>query len=355
MSLETLKLVELIKRPLVTLTQETSVSEALALARQQRLHHFPVVGPVGVVGLVCTCDLDAAPGDSVVADWMSHPAVALPTDATLRAAVHTMNENRVGSVVVTLDGKAHGILTRSDVLAADPAVRDVLRLVRCERCGVARHLRQDAQGRTLCAHCVAVGSDLPPTVVPLSGPPLDIQPLAGLLREHALIFPLSLALQRYAGAVESAEDPRSLLENFVRVFQDFADCVHHEKEETVLLPFLSRRGFHWETGALAEIRGDHSQERYLIDVLAHSSKHALPWDAELRRHVAGTARSLAEFQMDHIAKEDRLLFPEVVSRLSLADQVLLGEELATFDTNVARYVPVEELRALAQQLGAASL
>lgn len=183
---------------------------------------------------------------------------------------------------------------------------------------------------------------------------IDAHPLASLIREHELIGPLAEGLARFAEGVRAeafaAASEREELGQFVRVFTELADCVHHEKEETVLLPFLCRHGFEWTDGPLAEVRREHRQERYLIDVLCQAAAREETWTHDERRRIVDTAAALAEFQREHLSKENTLLFPAVLSRTSAPELDALARELAAFDVSVARFLPYHELTALAREL-----
>jgi hemerythrin-like domain-containing protein len=143
---------------------------------------------------------------------------------------------------------------------------------------------------------------------------------------------------------------RAELQQFARFFKDFADCVHHEKEEAVLLPFLSRHGYPWSQGPLAEVRSAHRQERYLIDVLCHAASCDDAWNPDDRRRIMATVVALAEFQRDHLLMENTLLFPSIMQRASAGELEALRAELAAFDVSVARYMPCSELEQLARGL-----
>jgi len=51
-----------------------------------------------------------------VEDAMSKPVVTIGEDATILEAVNLMNDRRIGSLVVIVDGKPAGIFTRSDLM-----------------------------------------------------------------------------------------------------------------------------------------------------------------------------------------------------------------------------------------------
>jgi hemerythrin-like domain-containing protein len=171
--------------------------------------------------------------------------------------------------------------------------------------------------------------------------------LFSLIREHQLIAAVTAALDVYANAVEDdtsveAED----LARFAKVFNDFADEIHHEKEENILLPLLSRHGFDWEAGILEAVRRDHRQERYLVAVLFQAGAAPASWSREYRRQIAASARALSAFQRNHHQRENEELFPEVLVRLDAEALAQLQSELERFDDNAHH----RELRACAEDL-----
>jgi hemerythrin-like domain-containing protein len=359
MAAHNLPLARMMDGPLVTIADDTHVSSALLIARVEQVHHLPVVRGSTLVGMACTCDLHEAAPDTLVSDWMSRPVITLDARATAMDAALVMNQHAIGSVIVTVDGHPSGIVTRGDLLRVDRSIEDVLTLARCECCGLTRHLRVDDAGATLCMYCrpsAGRSDDGAAPAVPEPSAPLafDAHPLASLIREHGLIGPVAEALANFGSRMMSGEQgldlERAELQQFARFFKDFADCVHHEKEEAVLLPFLSRHGYAWSQGPLAAVRSEHRQERYLIDVLCQAASCDDAWNPDARRRIMATAVALAEFQREHLLKENTLLFASIMQRASASDLEVLRAELAAFDVSVARYMPCCELEEIARGL-----
>jgi hemerythrin-like domain-containing protein len=158
--------------------------------------------------------------------------------------------------------------------------------------------------------------------------------LRSLIKEHQVITQLIDCLERYADGLLDGRDPATEardLYSFAHVFRGYADELHHEKEEEILQPFLTRHGFHWDDGVLADIRAEHERERYLIDVLEQAAECELEWTAEDRRSISATALALVTFQREHLAKENDELFPEAVRRLSAGALEDLRAALERFD------------------------
>jgi hemerythrin-like domain-containing protein len=157
------------------------------------------------------------------------------------------------------------------------------------------------------------------------------------------------ALQTYATRLRSGAtlDPDDLT-RFSEVFRDLIDYRHHEKEEGIFLPFLARHGFEWSSGLLAELHGEHGHLRYLIDVLCQvATSNAMSRDnvpglarpnpsREQRRQIFEAASAFVEFKRRHIEKEETVLAPAILARLSPTALERLGAELEQFDVMAAR-------------------
>lgn len=138
----------------------TKVDEAIAVMREHSVSHLPVVKEGIAVGVLCTCDLEAAPADSDVSAVMHSPVVSVPPNRTLAEAAELMSARGVGSVLV-LDGhELVGILTRTDLEKAG-LVEAAFGERRCNRCQSYHHVRADRCGYLLCAECRASGTAKP--------------------------------------------------------------------------------------------------------------------------------------------------------------------------------------------------
>jgi len=156
--------------------------------------------------------------------------------------------------------------------------------------------------------------------------------IKSLIAEHQIIDRVAAALDGYTERLRAGRPVEEAdLARFAQVFTDFAECIHHEKEENILLPMLSRQGWSWDSGVLPAIRREHRQETYLIDVLRQAGERAASWHSEDRRHIAAAAHGLVEFQQSHHRLESTDLFPAVESRLGEAQQGELERAFVKFD------------------------
>jgi hemerythrin-like domain-containing protein len=153
-----------------------------------------------------------------------------------------------------------------------------------------------------------------------------------LIREHQVIARVADALETYAHQTKDGRPPDAAdLGRFAGVFIDLAERIHHEKEENILLPVLVRHGVDWNHGALPEIRREHRQETYLIDVLRQAGERAGSWNHEDRRRIAAGAQALVDFQRKHHALESAQLFPLLDSWLDAPALAALQQAIEKFD------------------------
>src|SRR5918911_2379555 len=117
-------------REIVTLAPDETVGTALALCRQRRIRHLPVLTEGKLVGIVSDRDLRSATpafGDQeraaalqeiLVEDVMTSDVVSVLPDDPIEQAANTMRERRIGSLPVVENGELVGIITSSDVMSA---------------------------------------------------------------------------------------------------------------------------------------------------------------------------------------------------------------------------------------------
>jgi acetoin utilization protein AcuB len=114
----------------VVFSPETTAAEALALCRERRIRHLPVLEEGRLAGIVSDRDLRSAapalgdPGRAAVlekirlSEVMSREVVTARPDDPIEEAANRMREKRIGCLPVVEDGTLVGILTSSDVMEA---------------------------------------------------------------------------------------------------------------------------------------------------------------------------------------------------------------------------------------------
>jgi acetoin utilization protein AcuB len=117
-------------REIVTLSPDETAGTALALCRERRIRHLPVLKEGRLVGIVSDRDLrsstpalgdsarDAALQEILVENVMARDVVTTLPDDPIEQAANTMRVRRIGCLPVVDSGELVGIITASDVIDA---------------------------------------------------------------------------------------------------------------------------------------------------------------------------------------------------------------------------------------------
>ncbi len=117
-------------REVVVLSPETTAGEALALCRERRIRHFPVVEDGRLVGIVSDRDLRSATpalgdparaealGRILVHEVMARDVATAHPDDPIEEAANAMRERKIGCLPVVEGEALVGIVTSSDVMEA---------------------------------------------------------------------------------------------------------------------------------------------------------------------------------------------------------------------------------------------
>ena len=139
-------------------------------------------------------------------------------------------------------------------------------------------------------------------------------PFELLTAEHDLLRRnLGRAIELSRSRAESKESEASL-RSFLAALRQ-----HMRREEVTLYP-LCERLFGGRESAMAVLRGDHAAiDRAAASLSPRSGKDGTP--------VAVRLTDLARILDSHLAREERVLFPLVATRLTEADSTFLVREL----------------------------
>jgi acetoin utilization protein AcuB len=117
-------------REIATLSPDETAGTALAVCRERRIRHLPVLSEGRLVGIVSDRDLRSstpALGDQaravalqeiLVEDVMVRDVVTTLPDDPIEQAANVMRERRIGCLPVVEGGELVGIITASDVMEA---------------------------------------------------------------------------------------------------------------------------------------------------------------------------------------------------------------------------------------------
>lgn len=122
----------LMTRDPVTVTDKTSIADALSLMRDKKVRRLPVLNAKGeLVGIVAEKDIlyaSPSPATSLsiheihyllakltVAEIMTKKVITVTEDTPLEEAARVMADTRIGALPVMQDGKLVGIITETDI------------------------------------------------------------------------------------------------------------------------------------------------------------------------------------------------------------------------------------------------
>lgn len=111
-----MRLRDLMKQPVYTVTPADTAAHARQLMRQHDIRHLPVVDGKDIVGLIAQRDLLLADDDLKVEIFMSRDVATLPPDATAREAANLLRGRKVGCVPVVEKGQLVGMVSEMDLL-----------------------------------------------------------------------------------------------------------------------------------------------------------------------------------------------------------------------------------------------
>ena len=109
------------------------------------------------------------------------------------------------------------------------------------------------------------------------------------------------------------------LEEIVDLIRNFADGIHHIKEENQLFPALGKKAMPSQGGPVAVMLHEHEQGRgYVKGMMEHISLYKTG-ETSSPNKIYENIRAYAELLKSHIYKENNILF-------RMADNMLTGDE-----------------------------
>jgi len=171
------------------------------------------------------------------------------------------------------------------------------------------------------------------------------------MEEHRLIEQVLGSLESFAVAVEGGlpiEKP--VVAQYAEFFRGFADAYHHGKEEDILFQRMIERGFSTESGPLAVMLHEHTQGRARVAVLREVGLTEGAAEAGERRAVLDAAAEFIPLLRQHIAKEDRILYPMALRVLTGPELDQMESAFEDFEKRLNADGAEERLRALASRL-----
>jgi hemerythrin-like domain-containing protein len=124
----------------------------------------------------------------------------------------------------------------------------------------------------------------------------------------------------------------SHLEEVVDLIRNFADGLHHAKEEAYLFPKLAEKGFSLQQGPVAVMLMDHEQGRAYVKGMAESILLYKTGQESALNHVYANMAGYSDLLINHISKENNVLFRMADNVFTTENQRSLLDQFEVIDT-----------------------
>lgn len=138
----------------------------------------------------------------------------------------------------------------------------------------------------------------------------------------------------------------------VYFLREFADLLHHGKEEAELFPALEAAGMPRHGGPVGVMLQEHEQGRGWVREMNAAIAAAESGDVAAARRFADAADNFTALLRDHIEKEDHCLFSMAANMLDGATAERLLAEFRRYDAEEGNRREHERCRAIAERLTA---
>jgi hemerythrin-like domain-containing protein len=146
---------------------------------------------------------------------------------------------------------------------------------------------------------------------------------------------LQLIEVMYAMVNKKASDPAHF-ETVISVIRNFADGLHHAKEENLLFPSMANKGFAMDQGPIAVMLHDHEQGRNYVKQMSQGLHQLKQGDAKALQVIYDNMIWYGQLLQSHIGKENNVLFrmaDKILSENEQQDLLTKFEEIETNNNN----------------------
>ena len=136
--------------------------------------------------------------------------------------------------------------------------------------------------------------------------------------------------------ITTTSDPKvEDLESMVYLIKNYADGLHHAKEENMLFPKMAEKGFSPEQGPVAVMLHEHVQGREYVKGMAEGIVAYKSGNQAALSLVYQNMDGYGELLRNHISKENNVLFRMADNVLSVDEQQSLLDRFAQVESESA--------------------
>lgn len=137
------------------------------------------------------------------------------------------------------------------------------------------------------------------------------------------------------------------IKQIVSLIKNYADGLHHAKEENLLFPLLTQRGFSDQQGPVAVMLYEHTIGRNYVSGISKGIEDYEHGDENAANTIFTNMTGYISLLRNHIAKENNILFPMADRALTEKDQENLLKEFSKVEnSNVCGGVLADCIQAI---------
>jgi hemerythrin-like domain-containing protein len=160
-----------------------------------------------------------------------------------------------------------------------------------------------------------------------------------LENDHEYILQLTEVMEKIAGRTEI--DPL-YVEEVIDLIRNYADGLHHAKEENLLFPLMVEKGFSTENGPVAVMLSEHVQGREYVKKMAEGVKILKEGDYSVTSIIREAMLGYALLLQNHIAKENNILFRMADNLMSEPEEEQIYADFRRIDKGEDRGIAVSD-------------
>jgi hemerythrin-like domain-containing protein len=151
--------------------------------------------------------------------------------------------------------------------------------------------------------------------------------------DHVHILKLISVMETIAKKQTPDIDP---VRKIVYIIKNFADGLHHAKEENIFFPMLATKGFSAQQGPVAVMLMEHAEGRNFVKGISDNISKYDNGDNSALKAIFTNMLGYAELLRNHISKENNILFRMADKVLSEADQTNLLTRFSSAEKELGR-------------------
>ncbi len=171
--------------------------------------------------------------------------------------------------------------------------------------------------------------------------------------EHGGIKVMLSILGKVCDRIEAGQRVETKhVEEILEFLKVFVDKCHHAKEEDHLFPAMEKAGIPREGGPIGMMLHEHQAGRDFIRGMAQAADGLGKGDAAAAMRFVANARGYTELLLQHIDKEDNILYPMAERRLPAAVDKTLAAEFEKVEEERVGHGRHEEFHRMMDRLKA---